>query len=149
MSSFFSLRCSSDSAAVCRAESWRSVVKMLNSLSSWPKAAPVSEDAESSEELASALAFSDDHGLEDAEQAIAIVGEVLQDVDGGAVVAHDGEQIGGGHVSADELLGGAERAQLVGRRHGAHVEVEGEQTLVFVADLAGALGGDLGAARRL
>ena len=50
MSDFFSFICSSILAAVCSAESWRSVLKMLNSLSSWPKAAPVSALAASSME---------------------------------------------------------------------------------------------------
>ncbi len=83
--------------------------------------------------LGGALAFADDHGFQNAEQLVAIGGEVLQDVDGTALVAQDGDQVDGGHLRADELLCGGERAQLVGRAHGSHVEVKREQTAILVA----------------
>ena len=83
--------------------------------------------------LGGALAFADDHGLENAEQLVAIGGEVLEDVDGAALVAEDGDQVDGGHLRAQELLSGGECAELVGRRHGAHIEVEREQAAILVA----------------
>ena len=133
MSDFFSFTWPSILAAVCRAESWRSVLKTLNSLSSWPKAAPVSALLASSIVSADALAFADDQGLENAEQLVAIGGEVLEDIDRATLVAEDGDQVDGGHLRAEELLGGGERAQLVGRTHGRHVEVEREQAAILVA----------------
>ncbi len=60
------------------------MLKMLNSLSSWPKAAPVSEAASLLLGAVVVLAFADDEGFEDAEEAVAVGGEVLQDVDRGA-----------------------------------------------------------------
>ena len=80
-----------------------------------------------------ALAFADDHGLQNAEQPVAVGGEVLQHIDRTAVVAQDRDQIGGGHLRADEMLRGAKRAQLVGGLHGGHIEVEREQAAIFVA----------------
>jgi hypothetical protein len=57
--------------------------------------------------LRRSLPFAHDQGLENAEQLVAIGGEVLEDVDRTALVAKDGDQIDGGHLGADELLGGA------------------------------------------
>ena len=54
--------------------------------------------------LGGTLAFADDHGLENAEQLVAIGGEVLQNVDGSALVAEDGDQVDGCHLRAQELL---------------------------------------------
>jgi hypothetical protein len=48
------------------------VLKTLNSLSSWPKAAPVSALLASSVASSKSLTFADDHGLEDAEQLVAV-----------------------------------------------------------------------------
>ncbi len=90
-----------------------------------------------------ALALADDQGLEDAEQPVAVGGEVLQDVDGAALVAQDGDEIGRGHLRAEEMLGGGERAELVGRPHGGHVEVEGEQAAILIALASCGLGRDL------
>ncbi len=50
-------------------------------------------------------------------------------------VHHDGHQIGGRHLFADELLRRADGARLVGRRHGGHVEVERQQAAVGVTQI--------------
>ena len=68
MSDFFSLSCPSILTAVCSAESWRSVLKMLNSASSWPKAAPVSAALSSAVGFVEALAFADDQFVDRVEQ---------------------------------------------------------------------------------
>ena len=108
-------------------------MKTLNSLSSWPNAAPVSALLASSTVFGGILAFADDHGFENAEQLVAIRGEVLQNVDGAALVAHDRHQVDGGHLRADELFGSLQRAQLVSGPHGRHIEVEREQAAILVA----------------
>ena len=95
--------------------------------------------------LGRSLAFADDQGLEDAEQLVAIGGEVLQDVDRAALVAEDGDQIDGGHLRAEEFLCGGERAQLVGRAHGGHVEVKRKQAAILVATAFRGFGRDLSA----
>ena len=56
-------------AAVCSAASWRSVKKMLNSESFWPKAAPVSELAGVVGVNRGVLVFANDEGFDGAEQA--------------------------------------------------------------------------------
>jgi hypothetical protein len=90
--------------------------------------------------LGVALAFADDQRLQDAEQLVAIGGEVLQNIDRAALVAQDGDQIDGGHLGADELLRRGERAKLVGRIHGGHVEVERQQAAILVALVVGVYG---------
>ena len=110
---------------------------MLNSLSSWPNAAPVSARAGVVAGFAEALAFSHDHRFEDAQQPVAVVGEILQDVNGAARITQDGNAIGRRHLRADEFLRRSERAQLVCRRHGRHVEVQRQQAAVLVSKLSG------------
>ena len=51
------------------------------------------------------LSLADDHRFKDAEQPVAIRCEVLQDVDGARVVAHDRDQVHGRHLRANEFLG--------------------------------------------
>src|SRR5439155_6630574 len=89
------------------------------------------------------LAFSGDHGLDCGRELIAVVGEILQYLDGPAGELHDGQQILWRHLRADELLRGAERAQLVGDRHRGHVEVQDQQAPVLVPDISGRLGRNL------
>ena len=119
--------------AVCRAESWRSVLKILNSLSSCPKEAPVSAVLASSDGFDRTLAFADDHRLENAEQAIAVGGKVLQHIDGATRISKDRNEVDRGNLCPDKLLSGAECTQLIARRHCAHVEVECEQAAILVA----------------
>ena len=73
------------------------------------------------------LAFAHDHGFQNAQQPIAVGREVLQNVHRAALIAHDRHQVRCGHLRADEFLRGVERAHLVGRRHGRHVEIERQQ----------------------
>ena len=87
--------------------------------------------------------------LQDAEQLVAIGGEVLQDVDRAALVAQDGDEIGGCHLGAEELFRGRERAQLVGRPHGGHVEIKSQQAAILVAFVFRRFGRDLGAGEAL
>ncbi len=117
---------------------------MLNSLSSWPKAAPVSAVLASLPVSSKPCAFADDHGFENAQQPVAVVGEILQHLDRAAGIAHDGHQIGGCHLRSDELLRGGERAQLIRGRHGGHVEIQSQQPAIFVASVARRFGRDLG-----
>ena len=79
------------------------------------------------------LAFTDDHCFQDAEQLIAICREVLQDVDGSALVAEDGYQIDRRHLRSQELLSGRKRSKLVGWAHRGHIEVERKQAAVNAA----------------
>ena len=71
---------------------------MLNSVSSWPKAAPVSAALSSLASLVEALALADDQLVDGRRAAIAIVGEILQDFHGAAGELHDGHQVGLGHL---------------------------------------------------
>ena len=66
---------------------------MLNSLSSWPNAAPVSGVLASSAGFAESLAFSHDHRFDDAQQAVVVVSEVLKHVHGAARISQDGNAI--------------------------------------------------------
>ena len=93
--------------------------------------------------LGGALAFADNHGLENAEQLVAIGGEVLQDVDGAALVAQDGDQVDGRHLRAQKLLCGRKGAQLVGRPHGSHIKVEREQAAILITAVFGRFGREL------
>ncbi len=95
------------------------------------------------------LALANDEGLEDAEQLVAIGGEVLKDVDGTALVAEDGDEIDGCHLRAEKLFGGRKRAELVGRTHGGHVEIESEQAAILVAFAVRGFGRDLCAGEAL
>ena len=70
MSCFFSLSRASASAAVCSADNWRSVVKMLNSASSWPKAAPVSAVLSSLDDSVSPWPSPTTMGFENAEKRL-------------------------------------------------------------------------------
>ncbi len=79
------------------------------------------------------LALAHDHGLEDAEQLVAIAGEVLQDVDRAALVAEDGYEIDGCHLRAEELFSRRKGAELVSRAHRRHVEIESQQAAILVA----------------
>ncbi len=125
------------------------MLKTLNSVSSWPNAAPVSALLASSTVSADALAFAHDQGLQDAEQLVAIGGEVLQDVDGTTLVAEDGDQVDSGQLRAQEFLRGRERAQLVGRAHGSHVEVQREQPAILIAIVLHGFRRNLGAGKSL
>ena len=95
-----------------------------------------------------ALALADDHGLQDAEQPVAVGGEVLEDVHRSAIEAHDGDQVGGGHLRAHEGLRRGQRAQLIAGLHGGHVKVEHQQTLVFVLVAVRRLWREFGAGER-
>ena len=86
---------------------------MLNSASSWPKAAPVSAALHRSD-LVEALVFADDQRLDAARAAVAIVGEVLQHPHRAAVEGHDRHQVGAVICVCDELLRRGQRAQLIG-----------------------------------
>ncbi len=83
--------------------------------------------------LGGSLAFANDKGFKNAEQLVAIGGEVLQDVDRATLVAQDGYQVDRGQLRANELLRSRERAQLVGRAHRSHVEVERKQPAILIA----------------
>ena len=83
-----------------------------------------------------ALAFADNHGVKNAEQTVAIGTEILQYVDGAALVAKDGDKIDRGHLRADELLGRGESAKLITGRHRRHVEIESKQAAILVALIA-------------
>jgi hypothetical protein len=50
------------------------------------------------------LSFAHNHRLQNAEQPVAVGGEVLEDVHRPALVAQDGDQIHSRHLRADELL---------------------------------------------
>ena len=95
--------------------------------------------------LGGTLALADGEGFEDGQELVAVGGEILENVDGAALVAEDGDEVDGGHLGAEELLGGFEGADLVAGTHGGHVEVEGEEALVFVLVGGGRFGADLGA----
>ena len=71
-----------------------------------------------------ALVFADKHCLQRGQQTFAVAGEVFVDGHLASGVDHDGNEVGGRHVFPDEVLGGADGARLIGRRHGGHVEVE-------------------------
>ena len=83
--------------------------------------------------LGGSLAFANDESFKDAEQLVAIGGEVLQDVDRTTLVAQDGYQVDSGQLRANELLCCRERAQLVGRAHRSHVEVKCKQPAILIA----------------
>jgi hypothetical protein len=76
-------------------------------------------------------------------------GKVLQHVDRAALIAHDRYEIDRRHLGADELLCRCQCAQLIVGPHGAHVEVEREQTAIAVLRLTGDLGCDRGAGQPL
>ena len=97
--------------AVCSADSWRSVLKMLNSASSCPNAAPVSADARVAGSSSPSSPSPTIRVCDDAQQLVAIVGEVLLHVDGAAGERHDRDQIGGRHLRADELAAAARSAR--------------------------------------
>jgi hypothetical protein len=88
-------------------------------------------------------AFANDHGLENAEKAIAILSEILQNVNGTGVITHDRDEVRRRHLRADELLGSLKSAQLVGRAHRGHIEVESQQAAIFVAFVIGGFWSDL------
>ena len=71
---------------------------MLNSLSSWPKAAPVSAELASSSVFVEALAFADDQVCEVCCSSVAVVGEILQHLHRAAFVLHDRHQVGRRHL---------------------------------------------------
>ena len=79
------------------------------------------------------LAFTDDHGLQDAQEAVMIVREILQHVDRSAGIAQNRYKIRWRHLRPDEFLRRIECAQLIGGRHGGHVEVKGQQPAIFIA----------------
>ena len=85
------------------------------------------------------LPFAHDHRLENAEQPIAIPREVLHHIDRSSLIAHDGDQIGGGHLCADKLPRRRKSTQLIVGRHRRHVEIERQQPMIAVLRLARAL----------
>ena len=93
--------------------------------------------------LSGTLTFAHDHGLENAEQLIAIRREVLKNVDRSALVAENGDQVDTRHLRAQKLLRRRERAELIRRPHRGHVKVKREQTLVLVSAILRRLGRDL------
>ncbi len=78
------------------------------------------------------------------EQAVAVGGEIFQDLHGSAGVHKDGDHVSRGHLRANEFLPRGEGAQLIGNGHRAGVEIKGQQALISIVDIAGLLGGDLG-----
>ena len=87
-------------------------------------------------------AFADGQALDDLGERVAIVGEILQDLEV-AGERHDGHQVGGRHLGLEELLGGGLGADLVLNRHGGHVEEHDQQAAVLVLHFAGLGGRDL------
>jgi hypothetical protein len=83
------------------------------------------------------LAFAHNHGPQNAEQLIAIGGEVLQNIDRTTLITEDGNKIDSRHLCADELLRGGERTELVGWIHRRHVEVKSKQATILVAFVLG------------
>ncbi len=79
------------------------------------------------------LAFANHHGFQNAQQPIAVGRKVLQDVHRSALVAHDRHQVHGRHLRANEFFRSFERAHLVGGRQRGHIEIQGQQPLIFVA----------------
>ena len=65
--------------------------------------------------------------------------EIVQDFHTGAGVFHDAHEIRSGHLLLDELLRRCKRAQLIRNGHGCHVEIHGQQAMIFVFGGAGSL----------
>ncbi len=92
--------------------------------------------------LVEALSVADEQLVDHFQQLIAVVGKILQDVYA-VGERHHRHQIGTLHVLGDEIDGRGFRAQLVGRRHRAHVEIQHQQPAIPVFEIPGRLGGDL------
>ncbi len=90
------------------------------------------------------LPLADNHGLQNAQQPVAIGRKVLQHVHRSAVVAHDRDQVGGSHLAADELLGCKEGAKLIRWPHRRHVEIKNQQAAVPITFVLGIFRGNLG-----
>ena len=90
------------------------------------------------------LVFSHDHRFEDAQQTVAVIGEILQHFNGTARISHDGNEIRRSHLRLDKLLSGTQRTCLVGGRHGCHVKIQCQQTTILVSDVSWRFGRDLG-----
>ncbi len=136
MSDFFSLSWPNMLAAVWSADNWRSVLKMLNSLSSWPKAAPVSA-------VPASLVLSSNPWP----SPTIIVSMMLNRRSRSSVkscststapplIPQDRHEIRRCHLRSYELLPSRKRAYLIRGRHGSHVEVQRQQTAIFVASFA-------------
>ena len=95
------------------------------------------------------LAFADDHGFKNAEQAIAVGRKVLQHIDRAALIAQQRDEVGCGHLGANEFFSGRECANLIRRPHRAHIEIERKQPVIFVPGFAVAFGRDGGAGQTL
>jgi hypothetical protein len=83
--------------------------------------------------LRGALAFAYNYSLQNAEQPVAIGGEVLQSIDRTTLIAEDGNKIDSRHLRADELFRGREGTELVGWIHRRHVEVKSQQATILAA----------------
>src|SRR5207237_886260 len=68
-------------------------------------------------------------------QLFAVRREVLSDADGAAVVIHDGNQVGGLRLFADEGAGRIVGAQQVLRRQRGAVEVQHQQSAIAILDV--------------
>ena len=88
------------------------------------------------------LALADKQFVDGILQVVAIVGEIPQHVDA-IGKRQDRHQVRRLHLRPDELDGRGLRAQLVGYRHGAHVEVQRQHAPILVANISGPLGCDL------
>ncbi len=89
-------------------------------------------------------ALADGQALDVLGQKVAVVGEVLEDLE---VVGegHNSHQVRGRHLVLHELQGGVPRPHLVLDGHSRQVEEHHQQAAVPVLDLAGLGGRDLGA----
>ena len=89
------------------------------------------------------LAFSHDHGFDDAQQPVAVIREILKHVDGAARISQDGNEVRRSHLRPDELLRRGQRAHLVRGRHGGHVEIQRQQAAVLVSEVPRRFGRDV------
>ena len=127
--------------AVCSADSCRSVLKILNSASSWPKAVPVSGIVR---KAVTVEIVAVDQPQQHFVEPRAIVGEVGLHAHGAALKRHDRHQHRRIHLRRDEFLRGRERAHRVAAAHRRHVEIQNDQPVIAIPDVARRGGGNLG-----
>jgi hypothetical protein len=76
--------------------------------------------------------FAYDHGANDGQEPRTVACEILKNLHRAARESHDGHEIRGRHLLGYELLCRREGPQLVGRRHGRHIEVRRQEAVVLV-----------------
>ena len=86
--------------------------------------------------LIEALAFADDHRLDNAQQPSRSSVKSCRTCTAPPAILHDGHQIRGSHLRPDELLRRGERAQLIRHRHRRHVEIQRQQPAILVSTSA-------------